>query len=222
LRYILFRRFARSSFAVMKNPLATIFFLAISGTVVCAQKGVDTQTKTIKDSGNKVTTRPNDATRSFDWGKGKTKVRERLANPYRLAARRDVLIESIIETLREQKIVVDEASSRLKDGIIITQPFVFAKGSVITQNELTRYAILESSDSAWMRGQYTLTIEVQSIDGVQNNVSVNAKVEGRAGNGLMSEWVTVRSSGVAEDEFLAKLVEAVTGNSPDPAQDTDN
>ena len=60
-----------------------------------------------------------------------------------------------------------------------------------------------------------------SIDGVQNNVSVNAKVEGRAGNGLMTEWVTVRSSGVAEDEFLAKLIELVTGNSPDPAQDTD-
>lgn len=206
----------------MKTSLLAIILIAVSGTLALAQKGVDTQTQTIKDSGNKVTTRPNDATRSFDWGKGKTKVRARLANPYRLAARRDVLIESIIETLREQKIVVDEASSRLKDGIIITQPFVFAKGSVITRNELTRYAILESNDSAWMRGQYTLTIEVQSIDGVQNNVSVNAKVEGRAGNGLMSEWVTVRSSGVAEDEFLAKLVEAVTGNSPDPTQDTDN
>ncbi len=205
----------------MKTSLLAVTLIAVSGTLAFAQKGVDTQTQTIKDSGNKVTTRTSDVTRSFDWGKGKTKVRQRLANPYRLAARRDVLIESIIDTLREQKIVVDEASSRLKDGIIITQPFVFAKGSVITQNELTRYAILDSSDSAWMRGQYTLTIEVQSIDGVQNNVSVNAKIEGRAGNGLMSEWVTVRSSGVAEDEFLAKLVEVVTGNSPDPVQDTD-
>jgi len=205
----------------MKTSLLAFILITVSGTITVAQKGVDTQTQTIKDSGNKVTTRPNDVTRSFDWGKGKTKVRERLSNPYRLAARRDVLIESIIETLREQKMVVDEASSRLKDGIIITQPFVFAKGSVITQSELNRFAVLESSDSSWMRGQYTLTIEVQSIDGVQNNVSVNAKVEGRAGNGLMSEWVTVRSSGVAEDEFLAKLVEMVTGNSPDPVQDTD-
>ena len=120
------------------------------------------------------------------------------------------------------KIVVDEASSRPKDGIIVTQPFVFAKGSVITESELGRYAILESSYSSWMRAQYTLTIEVQSIDGIQNNVSVNAKVEGRAGNGLMSEWVTVRSSGVAEDEFLSKLVELVTGSSPEPTQDTIN
>lgn len=205
----------------MKKITAAIFTsMALAGAVF-AQKGVDTQTQTIKDSGNRVTTRTNDVTRSFDWGKGKTKVRERLPNPYKLNARRDVLIENIVDALREQKIIVDEAASRPKDGIIVTQPFVFAKGSVITQNELNRYAILDSNDSAWTRAQYTLTIEVQSIDGVQNNVSVNAKIEGRAGNGLMSEWLTVRSSGVAEDEFLSKLVELVTGNSPNPAQDVD-
>ena len=184
------------------------------------QKGVDTQTQKIKTEGDKVTSRNNDVTRSFDWGKGKTKVRGQLANPYKLNARRDVLIERIVDALREKKIVVDDASSRLRDGIVVTQPYTFAKGSVITQNELNRYAILESIDTAWTRAQYTLTIEVQPIDGVQNNVSVNAKVEGRANNGLMSEWQTLRSSGMAEDEFLAKLIEIVTGNSPDPVQDT--
>jgi len=211
-----------SSIITMKYLILTSLAFFTFSFSMLAQKGLDPQTQTIKDSGNKVTTRPNDATRSFDWGKGKTKVRERLANPYKLNSRRDVLIESIIDTLREQRMVVDEASSRLKDGIVVTQPFVFAKGSVIAQSELNRYAILESTDSAWIRAQYTLTIEVQSIDGIQNNVSVNAKVEGRAGNGLMSEWVTVRSSGVAEDQFLSKLIEAVTGNSPDPVQDTDH
>ncbi len=205
----------------MKNLLA-ISFVFFAAVATGAQKGVDTQTQKIKDEGNKVTTRTNDAGRAFDWGKGKTKVRERLPNPYKLAGRRDVLIETIIETLREKKIVVDEASSRLKDGIIVTQPFVFAKGSVITRSELSRYGVLEDPATAWSRAQYTLTIEVQSIDGVQNNVTVNAKVEGRAGNGLMSEWLTVRSSGVAEDEFLAKLIETVTGVSPDPTQDTNN
>ncbi len=206
----------------MKYLTYTFIIVVLLAFSAFGQKGVDTQTQSIKDSGNKVTTRPNDATRSFDWGKGKTKVRDKLPNPYRLNSRRDVLIESIVDTLREQKIIVDEASSRLKEGMIVTQPFIFAKGSVIALNELNRYAILESTDSAWIRAQYTLTIEVQSIDGIKNNVSVNAKVEGRAGNGLMSEWVTVKSSGLAEDEFLAKLVEAVTGNSPDPAQDTDH
>ncbi len=184
-----------------------------------AQKGVDSQTQKIKDDGNKVTTRASDATRSFDWGKGKTKVLDRLPNPYKLNSRRDVLMGSILDALREKKIAVDDASSRIKDGILVTQPFVFAKGSVTTQGELTQYAVLESSDSAWTRGQYTLTIEVQPIDGIQNNVSVIAKVEGRAGNGLMSEWVTLKSSGLAEHKFLARLIKLVTGVSPDPAED---
>ncbi len=187
---------------------------------VLAQKGVDSQTKTIREEGNKVTSRTTDVTRDFSWGKGKTKVRELLPNPYKLNSRRNVLIGTIIEALKEKRILVDEASSRMQDGIVITQPFVFAKGTVVTQNELNRYGVLESAETAWTRAQYTLTIEVQSIDGVQNNVSVNAKVEGRAGNGLIAEWVTVRSSGVAEDEFLAKLVEIVTGNSPEPKQDS--
>jgi hypothetical protein len=126
-----------------------------------------------------------------------------------------------MQALKERKMVVDEASSRLSDGIIITQPYVFSKGPVITQNELNRYAVLSFADTAWSRGQFTLTIEVQSIDGIQNNVSVNAKVEGRAGNGLSSEWITVQSSGLAEEEFLVKLVEMVTGSLPDDAKPVD-
>lgn len=117
--------------------------------------------------------------------------------------------------------VVDEASSRISDGIVITQPYVFSKGPVITQNELNRYGVLAFGDNAWSRGQYTLTIEVQSIDGVQNNVAVNAKVEGRAATGLTSEWTTVQSSGLAEEEFLVKLVELMTGSSPDDIKPVD-
>lgn len=204
----------------MRNLLVSVLLIVGFGVSAFGQKGVDTQTQKIKDDGNKVTSRTTDASRSFDWGKGKTRVRDRLPNPYKLNSRRDVLMETIIQALSEKKIVVDDASSRKADGIIVTQPFVFAKGAVITQSELGRYGVLEFSDSAWTRAQFTLTIEIQSIDGIQNNVSVIAKVEGRAGNGLSSEWRTVQSSGLAEDEFLSKLVELVTGNSPDPTQDT--
>lgn len=203
---------------MIKNVPCLIFLIGLT-TASFAQKGVDSQTKTIKDEGNKVTSRGNDVTRSFDWGKGKTKTREQLPNPYKFTSRRDVLIGMVVDALREKKLVVDEAASRPKDGIIITLPYVFAKGSVITQNELNRYGVLEASYSSWTRAQFTLTIEVQAIDGVQNHVTVNAKVEGRAGNGLTTEWVTVRSSGAAEDEFLAKLVELVTGVSPDSVTD---
>jgi hypothetical protein len=221
LRYIFLSDAGSGLSGFMKHIILSAFTMTVFAMGISAQKGIDTQTQKIKEDTNKTTSRGSDATRSFDWGKGKTHVRDRLPNPYKLTSRRDVLVETITQVLRDNKMIVDEASSRLKDGIIVTQPFVFAKGSVITQNELGRYGVLTFADTAWSRGQYSLTIEVQSIDGVQNNVSVNAKVEGRAGNGLTSEWRTVQSSGLAEDEFMAKLVEAVTGNSPD-LPNTDN
>lgn len=196
----------------MKYFFQFLFVLFLASTV-SAQKGVDPQTQKIRDEANK-TNKGNDVSRSFDWGKDKTKTRQMLSNPYKMNSRRDVLVNTIIEVLKERKIIVDESASRLSDGIIVTQPFVFAKGAIITRNELSRYAIL-SGDTAWTRGRYTLTIEVQSIDGIQNNVSVLAKVEGRAENGLISEWSTLQSTGIAEDEFLVKLVEMVTGTTPE-------
>ena len=206
----------------MKKILFPIGLILLCSAVSFAQKGVDDQNKKIQeDTTNKSTqnTGNNNSNtgsgNSWSWGAGKTKVRDRLDNPYRMNARRDVLIENVMNALQERKIIVDDAASRPKDGIIVTQPFIFAKGAVITRNELSRYAILPASDTSWTRGRYTLTIEIQSIDGIQNNVSVIAKVEGRSENGLQSEWTTLQSSGVAEDEFLSKLIEIVTGVSPD-------
>lgn len=202
----------------MKSLVAAISIILFGFGASFAQKGVDTQTQKIKDDTNKATARPTDASRSFNWGKGKTEVRDRLANPYQLNGRRDVLVESIQEVLKEKKLILDEASSRLDDGIIVTQPFVFGKGQVIATNEIKRYAVLAYDDTAWSRAQYSLTITIQSIDGVKNNVSVNAKVEGRAGVGLFTEWRTLQSSGLAEEDFLTKLVESVTGEVLDAPQ----
>ncbi|HEY2867534.1 MAG TPA: hypothetical protein VGJ02_10615 [Pyrinomonadaceae bacterium] len=206
----------------MLRSLITAILVLMFSAFAAAQKGIDTQTEKIKQDTNKQTSRSTDATRSFDWGKGKTKVRDALPNPYKFTARRDALIEMIGQALQENNILMDEAASRMKDGVIITQPFVFAKGPVTTQSELLRYGNIEYADTAWSRAQYTLTIEVQPVDGVQNNVSVIAKVEGRSGTGLTSEWRTVQSSGLAEDEFLAKLVEIATGRSPDEQPTTDH
>ena len=201
--------------------LRTIIFgviFTLSGLSIYSQnpqKGVDTQTQKIKEDSSKTTSRQTDATRSFDWGKGKTKVRDLLPNPYRFTARRDALIEMVMQALQEKQILMDEAASRVREGIIITQPFVFAKGAVTTKSELTQYGVVEFEDSAWSRAQYTLTIEVQAIDATANNVSVVAKIEGRSGNGIGSEWRSVPSSGRAEDEFLSKLIELATGKTPD-------
>lgn len=193
----------------MNKAFSVLLALSFLSIELFAQKGVDTQTQKITEkTGNNDNT---NVSRSWNWGKDKTKIREKLANPYKLASRRDILIQNIIEVLEEKKLIVDEASSKPSEGIIVTQPFIFAKGTVISKNELNRYAILPDTLSVWRSGRYSLRIEVVSIDGIQNNVNVMATVEGKSENGLLSEWTKVPSSGAAEDEFLVKLVETVTG-----------
>lgn len=201
----------------MKNLLFVLLSLFIFSSAVFAQKGVDTQTEKITEKTG--TNESTNVSRSFNWGKDKTKVRSNLANPYKLASRRDILIETILNVLQEKKLIVDETASKPKEGIIITQPFIFAKGAVITKNELNRYAIVPSTETIWRSGRYSLRIDVESLDGIQNNVSVTAKVDGKSENGLFSEWTTLQTSGTAEEEFLVKLVEAVTGKVIDEPKD---
>jgi hypothetical protein len=195
----------------MKNFSVILF--AVLWFSICAlaqQKGIDTQTKKITE--NKKVDNGSSVGKNISWGKGKTKTREPLANPYRVASKRDVLIQTIVDVLETHKLLIDDAASRLENGIIVTQPFTFVKGAVTTQTELKQYAIVPAIEtSSWSRARYTLIIEVQSIDGTLNNVSVNANVEGRSEGLTGAEWTKLRSSGKAEDLFLVALVEAVTG-----------
>jgi hypothetical protein len=123
-----------------------------------------------------------------------------------------VIVKAIQDLMRDRKMVVDEAASRFDDGIIVSQPFTFTKGVVVSAGELSRYADVPISNArAWTRGRYTLTVEVQPIDGNAANVAVTAKVEGRTDGATGAEWTTVRSTGLAEDDFLDRLIVAVTG-----------
>lgn len=204
----------------MKNLILTLALIFSATAFASAQtsKGVDTQTNKIREESNttnKTTQRDNDVTRTFSFGKDKTVVRERLDNPFQMNARRDILINSIVSVLKDGRMIVDEAASKFDEGLIVSQPYTFAKGAIITKNELNRYAVVPASDQVWTRGRYTLTIDVQSIDGIRNNIYVTANVEGRSENGIFSEWSTLQSTGIAEDEFLVKLIDYMGGTKPE-------
>jgi hypothetical protein len=186
-----------------------------------AAKGVDKQNERVRDSGSDRTPANNGnktdvgAGRGMDFGRGRTPETPPLPNPYRLSGRRDVIITAVQELMRDRKLVVDESASRLSDGIIVSQPFTFTKGSVVAEADLSRYSdVPASSGRGWTRGRYTLTVEIQPIDGSTTNVVVNAKVEGRTDGATGAEWATLRSSGLAEDQFLEGLITAVTGAPP--------
>ena len=201
---------------------ALIVIVSAAGLALGQGKGVDRQNQRITDtSSNKAPA--NNGTKTdvgttgsgINFGKEKTPPRTMLANPYRLTARRDVLMKAIADVMRDRKLIVDDASSKPVDGIIVSQPYTFIKGAVVAKSELNRYADIVTDDSrSWTRGRYTITVEVQPIDGINSNVSVNAKIEGRTDGPAGAEWVTLQSTGIAEQEFLTALIENVTGGAP--------
>jgi hypothetical protein len=206
----------------VKKFITAIFILALTSTAVFAQeKGVDKQSEGIRDTGNNRAPANNGskqdvgAGRGMDFGKGRTPAPPPVPNPYRLSVRRDTVIKAVEDLIRDRKMILDTAASKPDEGILISQPFTFTKGIVVAQGEIGRFAELSSANSqGWTRGRYTLIAEIQPIDGLNTNVSVNVRVEGRTEGVSGAEWVTLRSTGIAEEEFLIALVEKITGAPP--------
>lgn len=195
--------------------------VGLTSTALAQGKGVDKSNERVRDTGSSRAPAINGSKtdvgsgRGIDFGKGRTPEVPPIPNPYRLPARRDVLLKAVADVMRDRNLVLDETASKPDDGIIVSQPYTFIKGAVVSQAELSRYAEAPSSETrGWTRGRYTLTVEVQPIDGASANVSVNARVEGRTDGATGAEWVTLTSLGLAEQEFLAALITAVTGSAP--------
>jgi hypothetical protein len=185
------------------------------------EKGVDRQNDRIRDSGTERTPANNGVKqntgsgRGIDFGKGRTPTPPPIPNPYRFTIRRDIVLRAVEELMAEQKLIVDTTVSKTNEGVLISQPYRFVKGAVVAATELNRYAELtQESSRGWTQGRYTFIIEVQPLDGVTTSVAVNARVEGRSDGASGAEWVNLRSSGLAEQEFVIALVEKLTGAPP--------
>ncbi|HZI17209.1 MAG TPA: hypothetical protein VEY09_01310 [Pyrinomonadaceae bacterium] len=205
--------------------VAVLFALTLSAQA--QEKGVDQQNERIREGGsNRVPAINGGKTdtgigRGMDFGKGKTEAPPPVPNPYRLAVPNDVIIRAATELLAEQKMVLDEPSSKPAEGLLISQPYTFTRGTVVALSELNRVAVIPAREvRSWTRGRYTLIVEIEPLDGTHTNVSVSARVEGRSDGVLGAEWVSLSSTGAIEEEFISSLVEKVTGARPNrPNQD---
>lgn len=201
------------------------FFFLLTIFLVSAQaqtdRGVDPQSNRIRNMGAERTPGHNGTNtdtgtgRGMDFGRGRERALAPVPNPYRFTVRRDTLLEAVQDLMRERRLVLDQDASRPDEGLLVSQPYTFSRGAVVTQNELNRYADAPvAATRGWTRGRYTLLVEVQPIDATNANVSVTARIEGRTDGITGAEWVTLRSTGVAEEEFLIALVERLTGAPP--------
>ena len=211
----------------MKYPtclFALLIIVLTSASAFGQGKGVDSQNQRVTDNGSNRAPANNGSKQDvgttgsgINFGKEKSLPPVIIPNPYRLTARRDAIIKAVAEVMRDRKLIIDDATSKPDEGIMVSQPYTFIKGAVVTQSELYRYASIENSQSrSWTRGRYTITVEVQPIDGTSANVSVNAKIEGRTDGPTGAEWTTLQSTGYAEQDFLSALIEGMTGAAPGP------
>ena len=204
----------------MKNiAVAALVVCMVSFTALSQSKGEDKGGQRVRDSGsnspaNNGSKQDSGSGRGIDWGHKTAKIPP-LDNPYRLAGRRDVILKAVEEVMRDRKLIMDETASRPAEGIIVSQVYRFIKGAVVTKSELGRYAdVPVSTTRGWTQGRYTISVEVQPVDGLNAKVSVNAKIEGRSDGATGAEWVTLSSLGVVEEEFLSAVIEKVTGSAP--------
>jgi hypothetical protein len=204
------------------KPIFGILLLALACTVCAAQeKGVDQQNDRIRDDANNRQPAVNGSKvdtgvgRGMDFGKGRTQTPPPIPNPYRFQVPNDVLTKAVVELMGERKLIVDDTVSKPDNGLLISQPYTFTRGTVVSTSELNRLADIPRTDQGnWARGRYTIIVEIQPVDSSNTNVSVNARVEGRSDTVLGAEWLSLRSNGTAEQEFLLSLIEKVTGGPP--------
>lgn len=204
----------------MRYLSLTVLFLLASCSAIVAQqeKGVDVQTEKIRTSGSGSGTGSSRSTgigNGISWGKDRTATRPLLPNPYRFTGRMNVLVQAVQDVMSDRKMIPDEATSRPAEGLIISQPFTFSKGAVISKGELSRYSDLPvSNTTTWTGGRVTYTVQVLPVDGMHANVMVSAKIEGKTNDVLRTEWLSVSSNGMAEDEFMSDLINKLTGDVP--------
>jgi len=209
----------------MKKIIFAAFVVYICSVNINAQSnGSDRQNERIRDAGSDRLPANNGSKtdvgtgRGIDFGRGRVAPTALLPNPLRITARRDVLMKTVEELMRERKLILDTAASKPDEGILISQPFVFSRGAIVTDSELNRYASLPAeSRRNWTRGRYTLIVEVQPVDAISANVTANARIEAKAESVSGTEWVSIQSSGIAEQEFLAALSARLNG---DPIPDS--
>src|SRR6266550_8836000 len=141
----LYESFRFQRLCTMKFAVAMLIVILTSAPAWSQGKGVDKQSERVRDSGSRSAGDNGSKTdvgtgRGMDFGRGRTPTLPPLPNPYRMAARRDVILKAIADVMRERNLIVDEAASKPADGIIVSQPYTFIKGAVVTQSELGRYA----------------------------------------------------------------------------------
>ncbi len=136
---------------------------------------------------------------------GKRAKEEILENPYRFHTTPNILVDAVKGIIHDQEIEIDPEPSRPREGVIVTKPYVFAKG-ITAVSELQRVSNPPAEEAHnWDSARYSLDIRITLAEANLTLVSVTALIEGRAQGVSSSKWFKAESKGVFENDFLIAL-----------------
>ena len=142
------------------------------------------------------------------------KTQPPLPNPSMIAATRDELIAVTKQMFEARELPLDKEDCNQVSGecVIIGKPLIFIKG-ITTRSQLEHYCEVPASNvKNWVRGRYTLRIQINPASPKTSQVGVYATFEGMTdGFSGNNEWIPLRSKGELEDKFLRCIQDRASG-----------
>ncbi len=135
-----------------------------------------------------------------------------LNNPYTMNVPREQILQTARDVLKTCKIDLNEESSKLSEGKLVTKTINFSKG-VTTRNDLDYLAAMPATEVRnWVQGRFYLEISALPLDQKRSQLFVSAHIQGRVADALDSnKWVEGQSNGRLEDEVIRGLAGKILG-----------
>jgi hypothetical protein len=141
------------------------------------------------------------------------KTDRRLPNPSMIAASRDEVLTVIKQMLETREIAIEKEDCNATSGecTLVSKPVVFIKG-ITTKSQLEHYSEVPTADLRnWIRGRYTLRVQIGPASPKTAQVGVYARFEGMTDGVIGSDWVPLASRGELEDKMLKCIQDRVVG-----------
>lgn len=134
----------------------------------------------------------------------KPKSDKPVANPLIVNTSRDEVRSLSKQILESREIPIDKEDCSSQNGqcTLITKPVVFIKG-ITTRSQLEHYCEVPGVRvQNWIKGRYTLRIQIDPASATTALVGVYAKFEGMTDGVLGNDWIALSSKGLLEDGVL--------------------
>lgn len=141
------------------------------------------------------------------------KTDRRVPNPSIIAASRDEVLTVIKQMLETREIPIEKEDCNTTSGecTLVSKPVVFIKG-ITTKSQLEHYSEVPAADLRnWIRGRYTLRVQIGPASPNTSQVGVYARFEGMTDGVIGSDWVLLTSRGELEDKMLKCIQDRVVG-----------